>query len=108
MVKKTLEFNRGIGTAISMARKGANIKQYQLANKVGVTPVYMSQLENNKKLPSIKTLFKISKELNVDPDQLIQGDALFMEVFKPVEEKEHDIKQTIKLLERMLNTSHTP
>ncbi|MCP4367874.1 MAG: helix-turn-helix transcriptional regulator [Deltaproteobacteria bacterium] len=111
MKKKSPEISGRIGTAISIARKNANIKQYQLADRVGVTTVYMSQLENNKKLPSIKTLFKIARELNVEPNKLMQGDAFLTEFFRPIKENgmsKEDITQMIVLLKEALNNANTP
>ncbi len=109
MSEKLREFKGRIGTAISLARKNVNLKQYQLAEKVGITTVYMSQLENNKKLPSLKILFKIAKELNVEPNKLIQGDAFFTEIFSPTKNSmsKDEIKLMIALLKEELGNSHT-
>jgi transcriptional regulator with XRE-family HTH domain len=38
----------------------------ELANKVGISSAYLSQIENNKRNPTIDTLKTIAKELDID------------------------------------------
>jgi putative transcriptional regulator len=46
--------------------------QKELAQKVGVTPEYISYLECGKKTPSMKTLNKIAEILNTTPSELLK------------------------------------
>ena len=55
-----------IGDEIRKKRKKLKITQTELAEKTGVCRNYISDLENNRYMPSVKTLAKISKVLNLD------------------------------------------
>ncbi|MGO2082471.1 helix-turn-helix domain-containing protein [Vagococcus sp.] len=53
-----------IGEVIETRRVNfAEMTLTELANKTGVSQPYLSMIENNKKIPSYKTLFKIIEEL---------------------------------------------
>lgn len=52
-----------LGRTLAAFRKLAGIKQKELAKRIGVTPNYLSLVENDKREPSITTLLKISKEI---------------------------------------------
>lgn len=52
-------------------RKANDITIYQLAEKTGLSPTYISNLENNRKSnPSRNVMDKIAKELNVTVTEL--------------------------------------
>ena len=52
-------------------RKYQHIKMNELAKKVGISPAYLSQIENDKRNPTVDTLKAIAKELNIEVDMLI-------------------------------------
>lgn len=52
-------------------REYKHIKMNELANKVGISAAYLSQIENNKRNPTVDTLKKISQELGIDVDNLL-------------------------------------
>lgn len=52
-------------------RKYQKIKMNELARKVGISPAYLSQIENGKRNPTIDTLKAIAKELNLEVEVLI-------------------------------------
>ena len=52
-------------------RKYQHIKMNELANKVGISPAYLSQIENGKRNPTVDTLKAIAKELNLEVEMLI-------------------------------------
>ena len=52
-------------------REYKNIKMSELSKKVGISPAYLSQIENNKRNPTIDTLKTIARELDIDIDMLI-------------------------------------
>jgi len=52
-------------------RKYKNIKMNKLSKKAGISPAYLSQIENNKRNPTIDTLKAIARELDIDIDVLI-------------------------------------
>ena len=61
-----------IGDEIRKKRKKLKITQTELAEKTGVCRNYISDLENNRYMPSVKTLAKISKVLNLDINFLVE------------------------------------
>jgi len=56
------------GEAIKFVRKARRVRQIALADKVGITQPYLSQVESSlKENPSEDLVEKIAKELNIDP-----------------------------------------
>jgi len=55
-----------IGKAIKKTRKDSGYNQVDFSTKVGITQAFLSQLENNKKDPSISTLRKMAKICKID------------------------------------------
>ncbi len=56
----------GISRKIREERLKGNLKQYQLANKANISNTYLSDIETGRTTPSLKTLKKIAKALDVD------------------------------------------
>lgn len=54
-----------IGFLIKKRRLEMNLKQRELADNLGVSRTYISDLENGRYLPSAQLLFKINKELRL-------------------------------------------
>lgn len=56
-----------IGLAIKTLRicKLPHLKQHEFAEKVGISQTYISQIENNKKIPSMDVLQHMCKVFNV-------------------------------------------
>lgn len=54
-----------LGTAVKDLRKRAGLRQEDLAERVGVTQSYLSQIENDRKEPNLSTLRRIGQELGV-------------------------------------------
>ena len=52
-------------------REHRQIKMNELSKRVGISPAYLSQIENGKRNPTIDTLKAIAKELEIDIDMLI-------------------------------------
>ena len=61
------------GQRIAEERKKNNFTQEQLAEKIGMSGNYISNIENNYSIPSLETLIKICTALNVTPDFLLLG-----------------------------------
>lgn len=55
-----------IGAKIKAERLSRNLKQCDFAKKVGISNTYLSDIELGRTTPSIKTLSKISKALDLD------------------------------------------
>jgi len=54
-----------LGKIIKDTRRKKGFKQIDLAEKCGITPSYLSQIENNQKEPNLATLKIISEQLDV-------------------------------------------
>ena len=52
-------------------REYKHIKMNELAKNVGISSAYLSQIENNKRNPTIDKLKNIAKELGIDIETLI-------------------------------------
>ncbi len=52
-------------------REYQEIKVIELAQKIGISRAYLSQIESGKRNPTIKTLKKIAKALEVEVEVLI-------------------------------------
>ncbi len=52
-------------------REHKQIKMSELAKQVGISAAYLSQIENNKRNPTIDTLKNIARQLDIDVDVLI-------------------------------------
>lgn len=52
-------------------REYRKIKMADLAKKVGISPAYLSQIENGKRNPTIDTMKSIAKELGVEIEMVI-------------------------------------
>jgi len=60
-----------LGDILRKAREDAGLSQEQVAFRAGVDRTYLSQLENNKKSPTVKLLFRLCEALNVSPARVI-------------------------------------
>ena len=58
-------------SAVKVFRNYRGLTQKQLAQKVGIHPVYVSQFETGKHTGSSKTLARIAEVLNIDIGELI-------------------------------------
>lgn len=68
------DFRRRLSLNIQFQRKLADLTQEQFAEVLGVTPNYISQIENTnlENLPSLKLLFVIAKTLDIDINELFR------------------------------------
>ena len=67
--------NREIGARIRLARRDARLTQEKLAEKIGVSTVFVSQLESGSRAPGLETLVKLSRTLHVSLYLLVLGGA---------------------------------
>ena len=51
-------------------RRKKGLSQLELSKRSGVSYGYISELENNLKSPTIDTICKLAKALEVDPSEL--------------------------------------
>jgi transcriptional regulator with XRE-family HTH domain len=65
-----------LGERIKFWRQQRNLTQEQLAEKIGVTPGFMSLVETGKKRASLETLRSICTELEITLNELLVGNQL--------------------------------
>ena len=61
-----------IGAKIRYYRTVANLDQGSFAEKVGITPQYLSKLEHGSARPSLDLLFRIADTLQISAGKLVQ------------------------------------
>lgn len=54
-----------LGTTIQRLRKEKKLSQGEFAERIGISPTSLSQIENNKTTPKASTLDRICSELNI-------------------------------------------
>ena len=64
-----------IGARIRYYRTICHLEQSALAEKLGITPQYMSKLERGVAKPSMDLLFLIAQQLNVDVADLVKDET---------------------------------
>ena len=62
-----------IGKRIQKARYNKELTQERLAEKAGITPVYVSQLERGAKQPSLSVLIHLAEALDISIEWLLTG-----------------------------------
>ncbi len=61
-----------IGRNISQLRKSQKLSQEDLSRMAEIDRSYLSEIENGHKNPSVRTIIKISRALNVGVDDIIK------------------------------------
>jgi len=54
-----------LGAGVRTYRKAAGLTQEKLAEKVGLNPVYMGQIERGYKVPTVDVLLRVARALGV-------------------------------------------
>lgn len=72
------EITLAVSARIKYFRHLRLMSQEDLALKAEINPVYFGQVERGLKCPTIDTLCKIAKALEVSPSELLRTDALPM------------------------------
>ena len=94
-----------IGAAIKSARKALGITQERFAERIGVSTRYTMQLESSQSMPSCALLFRIIRELNIDPNLIFypekatkdsEMDDLLRMLYKCDERSMQVIRATVK------------
>lgn len=62
-----------IGENLRQLRTERNISQTEIAEKLGITQVFISRAENNTKKLSVEQVFELSKILECSTDAIIIG-----------------------------------
>jgi transcriptional regulator with XRE-family HTH domain len=56
---------------VKLIRERQNLNQAQLADRSGLTPAAISQIEAGERIPAFKTMVELAKALKTTPDDLI-------------------------------------
>lgn len=67
--------SENLGPTIAKLRDRAHMTQKELAEKVGVSNVFLSDVERGKKFPKVETLCLIAEALNVSCDALLYDEV---------------------------------
>ena len=70
------EISEKVGARIRYLRRDRSLSQEELALRAGLNPAYYGQVERGTKCPTIDTLYKISKALDVSLPELVRTEAL--------------------------------
>jgi len=99
MVKKktTADFIDNIGEAIKKARENKRFSQKELAAAIEVDPTQYNRIELGKSIPTLKTIAKLAKALDVTIDSLISGEQDFQEV----EIKDKSLFDKVRLIDAL-------
>lgn len=62
-----------IGENLRLLRTKKNITQAEIAERLGITQVFISRVENNTKKLSVEQVFELSKILDCSTDAIIIG-----------------------------------
>lgn len=65
-----------IGERIRYARKNKNLTLTELKEKTGLSTGNLSDLENNKSMPSANALIQLKKVLNISIDWILTGEEI--------------------------------
>jgi transcriptional regulator with XRE-family HTH domain len=63
--------NKTLGDIIREARNNLDLSLRDLAKKLDVTPSYLSDIENNRRVPAEDVLRNIGRQLKLDFDELM-------------------------------------
>ncbi len=81
-----------IGKRLRKQREKANMTREKFAEKAGISPQFLAEIENGKKGMSVATLYKVCKNFNISADYLLFGHL-------SSEALSDNAKETIHLLE---------
>jgi transcriptional regulator with XRE-family HTH domain len=66
--------DNNFGSNLKKVRKENKFTQFELAKEIGISRTYLSDLENNRYSPSLKTAQSLADKLNVSICYLITGE----------------------------------
>lgn len=73
-MKKT-DLQKDLGVNLQKARADRNMTREQLAEKAGISPTFLANLECGNKMMSVMTLMHLADALSVSVDTLIRGES---------------------------------
>ncbi len=60
------------GTIIKLYRLKSNLSQDQLVDKIDMSKAFLSEIERGIKMPSLLTIFRLAKALNVEAWKIVK------------------------------------
>lgn len=82
-----------VAKRIQIIRQQHNMSQMDLALESGVSQSFLAMIESNRKVPTITTIFKIAKALNIHPATLLEDEN---------PDREHKKQEIIDLIQKEL------
>lgn len=92
---------KAIGKRICSHRKQEGYTREELAEKIGVSPKFCADIEYGQRGMSLKTLVKLSKELNLSLDYIVNGKSIYLN-----EMSEEDCLIRESILEPLVNCNN--
>lgn len=62
-----------LGERLRSYRRQQKLSQEALAERAGISCVYLSHIENSRSIPSLETLVRLCRALAITPDSLLLG-----------------------------------
>lgn len=93
-----------VGDRLKFWRKSQNLKGYELAEKIGISPASLSEIESQKSLPSSDTLIKLHSHTNLNIVWLLTSTGVMIKG-KGLKEKKFSSKKDKELndlIERLI------
>ena len=90
-----------IGKFINELRKGKNMTQQQLGEKIGVSPKTISKWETGKGMPDLSSLKPLSDCLEISINELLSGERIEEERY--TDKLEENIINTIEYSDKQVN-----
>lgn len=72
---------KAMGQKIREKRKGLKLTQEQLAERVDISVAFVGHIERGTKIPSVSTLYRISRAVGCLMDELIEQNTNIYETF---------------------------
>lgn len=76
MDEQKKEITEAVGARIKYLRRMKEISQEELALKAGINPAYLGQVERGLKCPTVDTLYKIAKAMEISPAEFLRSEEL--------------------------------
>jgi len=89
-----------LGQTVRGLRLKSKIAQQELAQRVGITPAFLSRIENDREHPSRTVLEKIAMQLNIP---LVVLNLLSLDLSELPDEKRKALEQSYKELRLLAN-----
>ena len=75
MEEQKREITQAVGSRIRYFRRLQSVSQEALALRAGLNPAYFGQVERGEKCPTIDTLYRIARALDVSLPELLRIDG---------------------------------